>query len=202
MDPYQDTVASYLLTILVIRLGPLSPDAAEILNALTVRGVFFSADGFARSLGMRDRHQLAHALQRSGLRGLRTIAGWIKVRLWLMEAECGAVSLCHAALEGAEYPGSRYRLVKQVTGLVWSELRSRGLGWAVEELVRECVLPGGTPGVRRALPSDAGRSFNPLPIAPPPCGASRPSGAAHVQLGVLPRRPDNVVGDPDTMRSL
>jgi hypothetical protein len=59
-----------------------------------------------------------------------------------MEAEAEAGSLCHAALEEADYPGSRYRLVKQVTGLVWSELRARGLGWAVEEMVRACVLPG------------------------------------------------------------
>jgi hypothetical protein len=51
MDSHQDSVAYYLQTILVIRLAPLSPDGVEILRALVaVRGVFVSADGFARSL--------------------------------------------------------------------------------------------------------------------------------------------------------
>jgi hypothetical protein len=90
---------------------------------------------------LRDRHQLTYALRNDRLRSLRTLASWVRLAVWVAETEFHGTSLCHAALAESQDPSSRYRLVKRLTGLEWSQVESRGLVWVVEELVKHCVLP-------------------------------------------------------------
>jgi len=65
---------------------------------------------------------------------------------WLWEFESQQTSLCHAALADVEEPGSRYRLVKRMTGVQWTELQARGMVWLVEELVKQFHRPTGAVG--------------------------------------------------------
>ena len=108
------------------RLPKLSPGSrAALAKLVTNRGLYGDANGFARGIGLRDRYQLRYLLSRDGLRPLRTMASWVRVAVWLVESESEGTSLCHAALAEAQDPGFRYRLVKRLTGLEWSQVRSR-----------------------------------------------------------------------------
>lgn len=107
------------------------------------RGMLRDANAFARSLGLRDRHQLAYRLRQDGLPPLRSVAGWIRLALWVAEAELEGTSLCRAALCESQDPGIRYRTIRRLTGLQWSQVKARGLVWVIEELKRACS-PGST----------------------------------------------------------
>jgi hypothetical protein len=135
------TAAGVLRVMLQARFPSLSRSSALALEALVLaRGSFADANAFARTIGLRDRHQLAYVLQRDGLRSLRVLASWIKVACWLAESEYHDLSLCRAALIDAQDPGSRYRLVKRITGIEWSHVQARGLTWLLEELVLKCTF--------------------------------------------------------------
>ena len=131
-----------LTTVLLVGAPWLSPVGRDIVGHLTMtRGRFGTADAFARSRGLRDRHQLAYALRCNRLPPLLALAGWIKVLVWVMEYEDGGRSICRSSLLEASDPAYRYRLVKRVTGLPWSSVRTRGLAWAVQEFLDACRPP-------------------------------------------------------------
>jgi hypothetical protein len=131
-----------LTTVLLISAPWLTPTGrravAELVDA---EGQYGSAERFARSLGLRDRHQLSYVLRRSGLPPLQSLGGWIKIMMWVMEYENGGRSLCQASLSEARDPAYRYRLVKRVTGLYWSDLKARGLVWVVQAFLETCRPP-------------------------------------------------------------
>jgi hypothetical protein len=136
------TAEGVLRVMLQTRVPSLSQSSSSAVDALVLaRGSFADANTFARRLGLHDRHELAYVLRRDGLCSLRVLASWIKVACWLAESELGNVSLCRAALNGAQDPGSRYRLVKRITGIEWSQVQARGLTWLLEELVLRCTRP-------------------------------------------------------------
>jgi hypothetical protein len=125
-----------------LRFSWVSPATRRTVKELIVRrGCPGDATGFARSVGMRDRYQLDYVLQRDGLLRLRALANWIKIAMWLSESEAGGASLCQSALSDGKEPSSRYRLVKRVTGLGWTQLQARGIVWLLEELVSQCRGP-------------------------------------------------------------
>ena len=51
--------------------------------------------------------------------------------------ERDGVSLCRMAFHSGRYPSACYRLVKELTGLTWAELRARGLRWFQSEFARQ-----------------------------------------------------------------
>jgi hypothetical protein len=133
------TPGTILHILLAVRIPSLSPLSGLVVQALIqARGAFADATLFAHRLGLRDRHQLAYVLRRDGLKPLRVLASWIRLAVWLAEFEYDHRSLCSAALLEAQDPGSRYRLVKRLTGLEWSQVQARGLSWLIEELVGNC----------------------------------------------------------------
>jgi hypothetical protein len=142
-------------TILDARLDWLSPVTRSVLAQLVfARGTYGDAPRFARSVGLGDRYKLAYALQRDGMPPLSTLANWIKVIVWLEEAETTGGSLCEAALSELREPSARYRLVKHLTGVPWTTLRGRGMVWLIEQFVSRCsrrqVTDEGSPAARRA----------------------------------------------------
>ncbi len=142
-------------TILDARLFWLSPLTRSILAELVFsRGTYADAPRLARSVGLADRHRLAYALQRDGMPPLTTLANWIKIIVWLDEAEATGDSLCGAALSELNEPSARYRLVKHLTGVPWTTLRARGMVWLIELFVsgrtRRPVSADGSPATRRA----------------------------------------------------
>lgn len=130
------------MTVLLVRTPWLTSIGRRAIRELVdAEGRFGSADRFARSAGLRDRHELSYALRRCGLPPLQSLAGWIKVMTWVMEYEGGGRSLCQASLSEARDPAYRYRLVKRVTGHHWSSVRDRGLAWVLQEFVEVCKPP-------------------------------------------------------------
>src|SRR5882672_683751 len=88
-----------------------------IVDAVALaEGPIGTATAVARRLGL-DRFRLARLLQREGVPPLHRL------------------SLCWIAFHTHRHPSACYRLVKEVTGLSWSEVRLRGSGWIERELL-------------------------------------------------------------------
>jgi hypothetical protein len=127
-------------TILDTRLFWLSPVTRSVLAELVFsRGTYVDAPRLARSVGLPDRYRLAYALQRDGMPPLTTLANWIKIIVWLEEAEATGGSLCGAALSELNEPSARYRLVKHLTGVPWTTLKARGMVWLLELFASGCT---------------------------------------------------------------
>lgn len=114
--------------------------AREVLARLALNeGYIRGSDRFARSLGLRHRHQLAYRLRCEGLPPLQSLARWIRIMVWLVECEPGGSSLCAPALQVERDPAYRYHLVKDVLGIEWSVLQQRGFDWLLLEFINTCV---------------------------------------------------------------
>ncbi len=96
----------------------------------------------ARQLGLANRFKLARILKRAGLPPLHRLAEWAMLESWLRTAEQEGVSLCYLAFRSRRHPSACYRLVKELTGLRWGELRARGLPWFQRQFVKQ--LPHST----------------------------------------------------------
>ncbi len=94
----------------------------------------------AQRIGLQSRFALARLLRREDLPALHRLAGWATVLSWLEEAERDGTALCRLAFNSGRHPSACYRLVKEVTGLRWLALRTRGSAWAEERLIREIRL--------------------------------------------------------------
>jgi hypothetical protein len=139
-SPEREVTLLRIHTILDARLFWLSPVTRLILAELVFgRGAYVDASRLAQSVGLADRYRLAYALQRDGMPPLTTLANWIKLMVWLDEAEATGDSLCRAALSELNEPSARYRLVKHLTGVPWTTLRARGMVWLLELFVSECT---------------------------------------------------------------
>ena len=101
-------------------------------------GRFVSSTSLARVVGLRDRHELDRLLHNEGLPTYKEISGWIRVLTWVLEWESTGVGLSSSAL-GAGLNAEVYgRKVQRVTGLSWTQVRSRGSTWVLLELVGRC----------------------------------------------------------------
>jgi hypothetical protein len=104
---------------------------------LLTKGRIGSATVVAGALGLGSRFRLARLLKREGLPALHRIAGWVTVDAWVSAAEREGISLFRLAFRSHRHPSACYRLVKEVTGLSWAEVRRRGSSWVEGELIRE-----------------------------------------------------------------
>lgn len=117
-----------------------------VITALVAsRGIVQGAELFARKLGYRNRHQLARALEREGLPALESLARWVRVLLWVRAWEHSRLALSRSALdEGADY-SVRFRVVRQVTGQPWTQVRAEGAAWVAMRLREQCRQPTAIP---------------------------------------------------------
>jgi len=107
---------------------PLMPRA--IVEAIFLsEGSIGNAEKVARQLGLPNRFKLARILRGEGLPPLHRLAEWALVESWVLTAERRGVSLCHIAFRCRRHPSACYRLVKEVTGLSWEQVRERGSRW-------------------------------------------------------------------------
>ena len=95
------------------------------------------ARSVAGRLGLRNRFALARLLKRNGLPPLHRLAGWATVLTWVLTAERDDVSLCHIAFRLSRHPSACYRLVKEVTGLTWGDVKARGSTWVERRFLLE-----------------------------------------------------------------
>jgi len=100
-------------------------------------GPIGSADEVALHLGLKNRFTLARLLKREGVPPLHRLAQWATMLSWVVAAERDGVSLCWMAFRARRHPSACYRLVKEVTGLRWDEVRARGSGWVQRRLLAE-----------------------------------------------------------------
>ncbi len=116
-----------------------------VLEAVVLsEGSIGSAERVARALGLRNRFGLARLLKREGLPPLHRLAAWTTILCWVRTAERDGTCLFRLATRWRRHPSACYRLVKEVTGLSWREVRARGVGWVERHLMSEfrLVCPG------------------------------------------------------------
>ena len=109
---------------------------AVVEAVLLTGGSIGSAQDVARVLGLGNRFKLARLLRREGLPPLHRLAEWATVLSWVVAAEQTGVSLCWLAFRSRRHPSACYRLVKEVTGLRWEQVRERGSRWVQAELLK------------------------------------------------------------------
>lgn len=112
--------------------------ARAIVEAICLtEGPIGSAQEVARELGLNSRFKLARLLKHEGFPPLHRLAEWLTVLSWVVTAERDGVSLCCMAFRSGRHPSACYRLVKEVTGLRWDEVRARGSRWVQRRLLAE-----------------------------------------------------------------
>lgn len=116
----------------------MTPLPRAIVEAVFLsEGSIGSAQAVSRALGMPNRFALGRLLRREGVPPLHRLAEWATVLSWVAAAERDGESLCAMAFRSGRHPSACYRLVKEVTGLRWEEVRSRGARWVQCQLLRE-----------------------------------------------------------------
>ena len=125
-------------TILSIlpRVGLYSRVVLEAV--LLMEGPVGSTEVVAHHLGLRNRFELDRLLRRDGLPSLRRITAWVSVLSWVRKSERDGMSLCQLASRSHRHPSACYRLVKEISGLRWEEVRAHGSAWVEGQLLREC----------------------------------------------------------------
>ena len=130
-------LAHSLSAILGLRPA-LTPLSRAIVEAVCLaEGTIGSADTVAHSLGLKNRFTLARLLKRERLPPLHRLAEWATVLSWVTAAEERGVSLCWLAFRARRHPSACYRLVREVTGLCWDQVRKHGSVWVQQRLLRE-----------------------------------------------------------------
>lgn len=121
-------------------LPTLSERTWAYLDALILsEGSVRSAHAAAAQLGLQNRFALARLLRADGLPPPHQLADWIRVLLWVSSWERHPVSLFRLAVQCHKNPAVCYRAVKRLTGLHWTEVRTRGLDWLVRSFAHRCV---------------------------------------------------------------
>ena len=102
---------------------------ADQIAPLIVRAILSSpyayeaADGLAKRVGLRNRHQLNRILNRAGLPSYRVLASFTRVLALRDGAVVRHRSLCAEVIAMGYQPAWAYRTWRRVTGHLWSELR-------------------------------------------------------------------------------
>jgi len=104
---------------------------------LLASGSVGSEKEVAQRLGLRNRFALARLLHRDGLPSLRRLANWVALLSWVRCAERESLSLCYMALHTGRHASACYRVVRELTGMRWTEVLERGSKWVEEELLRD-----------------------------------------------------------------
>ncbi len=124
-----------------------------ILDAILLsEGSIGSARFVADELRLGSRFRLARLLKREGLPSLRRLAGWAAIDGWVSAAEREGTSLFRLALRWHRHPSACYRLVKEVTGVTWGEVRKRGSEWVEREILSEIRPSSSNPPTTRTAP--------------------------------------------------
>jgi hypothetical protein len=130
-------LAEPLATIHVVRPRMTLFPRAVVEAVLLSEGSIGSTQLVARLLGLRNRFQLARMLKREGLPPLHRLAAWTTILSWVRAAERDGTCLFRLAYRSHRHPAACYRLVKEVTGLSWTEVRLRGSEWVEQKLITE-----------------------------------------------------------------
>lgn len=133
-----------LASVLLHSLPWLSSGGRAAINMLVCdNGRVASARSLAARLGLRNRYQLARLLRREGLPTYDLLTGWISSLYWRVEAERTDATLLALAQRCHVAPATSYRIVRRVTGSLWSELRRTPTDEVLRRFVALCGRPRG-----------------------------------------------------------
>ena len=110
---------------------------AVVEAVLLTGGSIGSAQAVAGLLGLGNRFKLARLLRREGFPPLHRLAEWATLLSWTVAAEQTGASLCWMAFRSRRHPSACYRLVREVTGLRWEQVRARGSRWVQAQFLKE-----------------------------------------------------------------
>ena len=122
-----------LAVVRCLRPGMALLASAVVEAIMLTEGPIGSAHAVARRLGLSNRFQLARLLKREGLPPLHRLAEWATLESWVTVAERDGVSLSNIALRTKKHASACYRLVKEITGLGWEDVRVLGSSWVQNE---------------------------------------------------------------------
>ena len=150
-------LAEPLARIRVVRPRMTMPTRAIVEAVLLSEGSIGSTEFVAHRLGLNNRFQLARMLKREGLPPLHRLAAWTAILGWVQASEQDGACLFRLAFRSHRHPSACYRLVKEITGLSWLEVRAHGAAWVERRLMAE--LQRANCGSRRSGDADG-------PLAP------------------------------------
>ncbi len=120
----------------------VSPASRRVVRSLIdTRGRLDNPNGLARSVGLRDRHQLGRVLAADGPPCPENLAGWIRILGWALEAEASGMGLDQSALCALRDPRSSRRTIKRLTERTWSEIRLLGSAWVLLQFATAIRYP-------------------------------------------------------------
>ena len=120
-------------------LPGLPSDCKLLLKALLDSGCKYQAASVSADLmHLRNRHAVNRTLRKHGLPTYRRLVGWVRVLSMVLSWERYGRALSRSATDLDGDPASYSRTIKRVTGLSWSEVRSRGSAWVLMRLIEEC----------------------------------------------------------------
>lgn len=102
---------------------PLLTATRLLESLLAAPHAYESADGFARRVGLRSRHQLNRVLRREHLPSFRTLSALVRVVALWEAAKRGSHSMRRTAIESGLDPAWAYRTIRKLTGRPWGSLR-------------------------------------------------------------------------------
>jgi YVTN family beta-propeller protein len=185
------------LTLIVQTVLPWlgQPGRAAITALAANNGRLDSADRLAAQLGLRNRFCLARLLRREGLPPLSELADWIRALHLVLQAESTGQPLQRLAYRSLGEPANCYRLIRRRLGAPWSEVRARGLPWALIRFLERCRRPEhrpvgradqGRPArlVARTSPAAGARPHPGAPAALPSRAAGHPVGRVAATLPI------------------
>ena len=146
------------VALLLGTLHWISPSSRRVIVLL---GAYckLSADLLARTIGMRNRYQLARVLALDGLPPLQELRTWVRLISWMLEWDRARISLYQSATRQDLEPATCYRAIKKATGVTWKEVRAGGVAGALLKLREKCRAPAdvertASQKTRGAVPSD------------------------------------------------
>lgn len=145
-----------LLLILQVSLGAGSA-AWQTAEAYLAGDEVTAVDGVAERAGFGNRHRLRRALTAEGFEGPAHLMGTLRIARWLWVAETLGDALAAQSLRVGQDSAVAYRLIKNRTGLRWSECRRLGATWFIENHLRARLGAPGTTVVRAAGRTSARR---------------------------------------------
>lgn len=138
-------------------LNWISPVGRRVIEMLaTSDGSGLRASEVAELAGCANRQRLTRIIARDGLPPLQELRWWIRLTRWVVEWERVEVALFRLALRERLDPAFCYRVIKKLTGIGWSQVRSRGLSWVLLEIRDRCHAPHvsrGKAGTRLQAPA-------------------------------------------------
>lgn len=116
-------------------LAGLGSEAASFVQALVRSGGYFlSMAGYAAKAGYGSRHRMARTMRSLGLPGWEGLTRWLRLLHMVIQVENTGASPTAQYLARGVNPAGAHRMVRNLTGSPWGEVRARGSAWVLLQI--------------------------------------------------------------------